>query len=116
MVDHKQITKSISLESYGIQNATVNYQWTARQLHDETIRKGLGVEASNGALAINTGEFTGRSPQDRFIVKDDITTDRVWWGDINKPFDAEHIRMIVRKAVNQIALTNENRFDSINIF
>ena len=89
MVDHKQITKSISLESYGIQNATVNYQWTARQLHDETIRKGLGVEASNGALAINTGEFTGRSPQDRFIVKDDITADRVWWGDINKPFDAD---------------------------
>jgi phosphoenolpyruvate carboxykinase (ATP) len=40
-------------------------------------------------LAINTGEFTGRSPKDRFIVKDDITKDKVWWGDINIPFSSD---------------------------
>ncbi len=38
-------------------------------------------------MAINTGEFTGRSPQDRFIVKDDITAEKIWWGDINIPFE-----------------------------
>ncbi len=54
-----------------------------------TIEKGQGVEASSGALAVNTGEFTGRSPKDRFIVKDSITKDKVWWGDINIPFDPE---------------------------
>ena len=67
MVDKSTTTKSISLEQYGIQNATVNYQWTPDQLHAETIAKGMGEEASSGALAVSTGEFTGRSPQDRFL-------------------------------------------------
>ncbi|MGB1574104.1 MAG: aldehyde dehydrogenase family protein, partial [Flavobacteriales bacterium] len=41
-------------------------------------------------LAIDTGRFTGRSPQDRFIVQDNITTDEVWWGDINQPISTDH--------------------------
>ncbi|MBX2826836.1 MAG: phosphoenolpyruvate carboxykinase (ATP) [Flavobacteriaceae bacterium] len=89
MVDNSQTTKTISLESYGINPSKVNYQLTSEQLHAETLQKGQGKEASSGAIAINTGEFTGRSPQDRFIVKDDITQDRIWWGDINIPFDPE---------------------------
>ena len=89
MVDRNTTTKSISLEQYGIKNATVNYQWTPDQLHDATIAKGMGEESSSGALAVSTGEFTGRSPQDRFLVRDSITEDRIWWGDINIPFDAD---------------------------
>ena len=97
MPDHTTSTKSIALDQYGITDATVNYQWTPRQLHDETIRKGLGRESSTGALAINTGKFTGRSPQDRFIVKDDITRDRIWWGEINKPFDPDKFQQLYEK-------------------
>ena len=89
MGDNSLSTKSISLTSYGIKNATVHYQLTPDQLHDITIAKGMGREAANGALAVNTGEFTGRSPMDRFIVKDDITKDKVWWGPINIPFDPD---------------------------
>ncbi len=59
------------------------------ELIEETIIQGMGVLTSTGALAIDTGEFTGRSPQDRFIVKDSITEDTVWWGDINIPFKAD---------------------------
>ena len=55
-------------------------------MHAITLQSGQGVENSTGALAINTGEFTGRSPQDRFIVKDSITEDQVWWGNVNIPF------------------------------
>ena len=89
MIDHNQISKSISLENYGITDARVKYQLSSEKLHSETLRKGQGTEADSGALAVNTGEFTGRSPQDRFIVKDDITRDRVWWGKINIPFDPD---------------------------
>ncbi|GAB5398752.1 MAG: phosphoenolpyruvate carboxykinase (ATP) [Aureisphaera sp.] len=89
MVDNSQTTKTISLTSYGINASKVHYQLTSKQLHAETLAKGQGKEASSGAIAVNTGEFTGRSPQDRFIVKDDITKDRIWWGDINIPFDPE---------------------------
>jgi phosphoenolpyruvate carboxykinase (ATP) len=89
MIDNKQTSKSISLSKYGITDARVKYQLSAEELHKATLEKGMGREADTGALAINTGEFTGRSPDDRFIVKDEITKDRIWWGNINKPFDAD---------------------------
>ncbi len=89
MVDNGQVTKTISLESYGIKNAKVRYQLSSEELHSETIEKGQGKESSTGALAVDTGEFTGRSPKDRFIVRDEITQDRIWWGNINIPFETE---------------------------
>ena len=66
-------TKSISLNSLGINSSTVHYQLSSNELHSITLKKNQGKESSLGAIAINTGEFTGRSPMDRFIVKDDIT-------------------------------------------
>lgn len=90
-------TKTISLENLGIKNANVRYQLTPDELHDITIEKGQGVESSTGALAINTGEFTGRSPQDRFIVRDSITEDKVWWGNVNIPFDSAKFDALYNK-------------------
>ena len=69
MVDYTQDSKTISLEHYGIKNAKIQYQLSPNQLHDITIAKGQGVETSTGALAINTGEFTGRSPQGSIYCK-----------------------------------------------
>ena len=91
--------KTLSVDKYGIKNANVRYQLSADELHQETLDKKLGVEASSGAIAINTGEFTGRSPKDRFIVKDDITKDRVWWGNINIPFEPEKFDKLYEKVV-----------------
>ena len=92
-------TKTISVENYGIKNAKVRYQLSADELHAETLSKGLGKEASSGALAVNTGKFTGRSPQDRFIVEDEITKDRVWWGKVNIPFDSKKFDALYDKVV-----------------
>ena len=95
--------KMISLEQYGIKNATINYNLSSDELHDLTINKGQGVEAASGALAINTGEFTGRSPKDRFIVKDAKTTDEIWWGDINIPFDGDKFQKLYDKVVDYLS-------------
>lgn len=103
MENSTSATKTISLESYGITNATVRYQLTPDELHEETISKGQGVEASSGALAVNTGEFTGRSPQDRFIVKDAITEDKVWWGNINIPFESDKFDALYKKVTNYLS-------------
>ncbi len=103
MVDNTHTTKSISLQEYGIIDAKVNYQLSPEQLHNSTISKGQGVEASSGALAVNTGEFTGRSPKDRFIVKDDVTKDRVWWGNINIPFDSDKFESLYNKVVDYLS-------------
>ena len=89
MAASNQTTNTISIDQYGIKNAKVNYQLSAKQLHQQSLQKGQAKQADNGALAVNTGEFTGRSPLDRFIVKDAVTQDKVWWGDINIPFDAD---------------------------
>lgn len=103
MVENTKSAKSISLEKYGIENAKIQYQLSPNKLHEITIEKGLGKEASNGALAVNTGEFTGRSPQDRFIVKDDITADKVWWGKVNIPFDPEKFDKLYDKVVDYLS-------------
>ena len=78
------------------------YQLSPIKLHGITLEKGLGKEASSGALAINTGEFTGRSPMDRFIVKDNITTEKIWWGDINIPFDPDAFDKLYEKVLNYL--------------
>ncbi|WP_034062617.1 phosphoenolpyruvate carboxykinase (ATP) [Lacinutrix jangbogonensis] len=103
MVNHTKSTKTISLEKYGIKNANVQYQLSPQELQETTIEKGQGVKSSSGALAVNTGEFTGRSPMDRFIVKDDITEDRVWWGNINIPFDPDKFDKLYDKVVDYLS-------------
>ena len=99
MVDHTPSTKTISLESYGIKNAKINYQLSSDQLHAKAIELEQGVESSSGAIAVNTGKFTGRSPLDRFIVKDEITKEKVWWGDINIAFDSDKFQKLYDKVV-----------------
>lgn len=96
-------TKSISLNSLGIKNATIRYQLTSNELHEETLKKEQGVASSLGAIAVNTGEFTGRSPMDRFIVKDDITKDEVWWSKINLPFEEEKFDKLYDKVVDYLS-------------
>ena len=103
MENYGLFTKTISLESMGIKNANVKYQLTPDELHDITLEKGQGVESSTGALAINTGEFTGRSPQDRFIVKDSVTEDKVWWGNVNIPFDTDKFEALYNKVTEYLS-------------
>ncbi|OIQ21835.1 MAG: phosphoenolpyruvate carboxykinase (ATP) [Flavobacterium sp. MedPE-SWcel] len=103
MENYGLFTKSISLESMGIKNANVKYQLSSDELHDIAIEKGQGVESSTGALSVNTGKFTGRSPKDRFIVKDSITEDKVWWGDINIPFDSDKFDALYNKVTEYLS-------------
>jgi phosphoenolpyruvate carboxykinase (ATP) len=103
MVNHTQNKKTVNLDQYGIKNATIRYQLSADELHNITLENKLGKESSTGALAINTGEFTGRSPMDRFIVKDEITKDRVWWGNINLEFDADKFQSLYEKVTTYLS-------------
>lgn len=102
MENLRQVTKTISLKALGITSKSVHYQCSPEQLHAKTIVLKQGVQVSSGALAINTGEFTGRSPKDRFIVKDAITEDKIWWGDINIPFSSEAFDKLYKKVINYL--------------
>lgn len=59
------------------------------ELMEDAIINGQGILTDTGAIAIETGEFTGRSPKDRFVVCDEKTENAVWWGDINIKFSPE---------------------------
>lgn len=78
-----------TLEDLGIKNATVNWNISPADLAKKSLELNMATENSTGAINVKTGKFTGRSPKDRFIVKDAITEDAVWWGDINIPFSSE---------------------------
>ncbi len=101
----EKIAKTVdrTLENYGIKNATTHWNLSPETLTKITVEKGLGKLANTGALAINTGEFTGRSPKDRFIVKDSITEDKIWWGDINIPFDSNKFEKLYNKVINYLS-------------
>jgi phosphoenolpyruvate carboxykinase (ATP) len=77
-----------SLSDLGIQT-TKNIFWnlSPSELIEHALTNKEGLLTDTGALMADTGAFTGRSPKDRFIVKDSKTRDSVWWGDINIPFD-----------------------------
>ena len=96
-------TRLFSLENIGIKNANIHYQLTPGQLHDLTLQRREGIATSTGALAINTGKFSGRSPQDRFIVKDSITENEVWWSDINIPFEAAKFDALYTKLTDYLS-------------
>ncbi len=93
---------TISLKKYGITHSNFHYQETPEQLQKATLEMDMGVETTNGTLAVNTGEFTGRSPMDRFIVKDDVTKDKVWWGNINIPFEKEKFDSLYAKVIDYL--------------
>jgi len=73
---------------------------TPDQLIEHAVANKEGQLTDTGALAADTGEFTGRSPKDKFVVEDDITRDTVWWGDINQPIAPEKFDSLLEKVIN----------------
>lgn len=84
------MTISQDLHAYGISNATeILHNPSYDVLFNETTLDSLsgyekGIVTECGAVAVNTGEFTGRSPKDKYIVKDAVTENTVWWSDQGK--------------------------------
>ena len=102
------LENSIDLSAYGITNVDeIIYNPSYELLFNEETKAGLngfekGVETENGAVNVHTGIFTGRSPKDKYIVRDDVTRDTVWWADQgkndNKPMTQEtwdHLKGLV---------------------
>ncbi len=67
--------------------ATQHLNFTSEQLVNMALERNEGVLADNGALSVKTGSRTGRSPKDRFIVKEASTESEIEWGNVNRPFD-----------------------------
>lgn len=95
--------QNASLEVLGIKNAKAFWNLSPEKLAEISLEQGIASKVDSGALNVLTGEFTGRSPKDRFIVKDDITKDSVWWGDVNIPISSEKFDALYKRVVNYLS-------------
>ncbi len=88
------------LEGHGIRNvARVYWNLSVPALYEEAVRRREGLMAADGPLVCRTGQHTGRSPNDKFIVREPTSEDKVWWSKVNRPlepqfFEALHRRML----------------------
>ena len=79
------------LEQHGIRNINSAY-WNlgTSQLLEQAVQRREGSFAANGAFVVRTGQFTGRSPKDKFVVRDEITESTIQWGAVNQPISEAH--------------------------
>lgn len=93
-------SKVFGLAETGVKDAsTVYWNLPVPELVEQTLARGEGVLADNGSLCVQTGEFTGRSPKDKFAVKDSNTENDVWWGEVNNPFSREDFEKLKTKVL-----------------
>ena len=59
------------------------------ELYEDAVRAGDGIIAAAGPLVVRTGRHTGRSPKDKFVVREPATESRVWWGEVNQPIEED---------------------------
>jgi phosphoenolpyruvate carboxykinase (ATP) len=95
--------KQLDLRYLNLTAKAVKYQLSVKALVDEALKNGEGTLADSGALAVDTGKFTGRSPKDRFIVCDEVTENTVWWGDINIKFSPAQFDQLFQKITTYLS-------------
>jgi phosphoenolpyruvate carboxykinase (ATP) len=92
--------QATGLEGHGIRNvARVHWNLSVPSLYEEAISRREAHMAADGPLVCRTGQHTGRSPNDKFIVREPSSEDKVWWSKVNRAiesrrFDALHERML----------------------
>jgi len=107
------MTSSPDLSAYGIENtAEIIYNPSYDLLYAEETADGLagfevGYRTESGAISVDTGDFTGRSPKDKYLVRDDTTRDNIWWSDQgendNHPIDTATWTNLRQLVTNQLS-------------
>jgi phosphoenolpyruvate carboxykinase (ATP) len=86
------------LEAYGIRNIdTAHWNLGASALVEHAVQRREGHLSANGALVVRTGQYTGRSPKDKFLVRDELTEKNVQWGPVNQPVTEAQFNRIYSK-------------------
>ena len=89
------------------ESVNIHYHLNPDELVEQALERNQGVLNDTGALCINTGEFTGRSPLDKFIVKDAITADTVHWNNFNIPIEEKYFLQLRTKLLNHLNTKDE---------
>ncbi len=93
----------IGLETLGLNNLKNEY-WNlpTPALYEEALKRNEGILAHQGPLVVRTGQFTGRSPNDKFVVEEPTSKDKIWWGKVNRPYDSERFDEIEKRMASYL--------------
>ena len=95
------------LAVHGIETeGTVYWNPSTSQLYTHALERHEGRIAEGGPLAVDTGKHTGRSPKDKFVVREPGSEDRIWWGDVNADISEEHFEGLREKVVAHLGDAN----------
>ena len=82
---------------------SVRTNLSSAELYEYAIRAGEGIVAADGPLVVRTGKHTGRSPKDKFIVREPSSEAKVWWGEVNQPISEENYDRLRARLVEYVA-------------
>ena len=99
--DTRELHGPVPVENHGIRTtARVHYNLAVPALVKHALQRDEAVLAQGGALVVDTGVHTGRSPKDKFVVREPASEARIWWGEVNKPLSEESFERLRGKVTS----------------
>ncbi len=93
----------IGLDTHGLTNLkSIYWNLSTPALYEEALKRDEGIMAHLGPLVVRTGQFTGRSPNDKFVVDEPSSHDNIWWGKVNRPFSEENFDELHRRMASYL--------------
>ncbi|HXU34743.1 MAG TPA: phosphoenolpyruvate carboxykinase (ATP) [Thermoanaerobaculia bacterium] len=104
MLSEGPFVSRFGLDRHGLDRARAAY-WnlSPAALCEQAVRRDEAYLAAGGPLLCDTGVYTGRSPEDKFVVKNAASEADIWWGNVNKPFDPEKFEGLYERAREHVA-------------
>ncbi len=94
----------VGLEAQGLDHNLKNVYWNlpTPALYEEALKRNEGILSHLGPLVVRTGQFTGRSPNDKFVVDEPSSRDHIWWGKVNRPIEADRFDELHRRMTSYL--------------
>ena len=99
-----EVDRGLGLEREGIETSRVKWNLSPAALYEEALRRDEGVLAAHGPLACRTGQHTGRSPNDKYLVREPSSESHIAWGAINRPMEPPHFEILHRDIQSELML------------
>jgi phosphoenolpyruvate carboxykinase (ATP) len=97
-----EVDRGVGLAREGIETDRVKWNLSDAALYEEAVRRQEGVLAAHGPLACRTGQHTGRSPNDKFVVRESSSEAQIAWGKVNQPMDVAHWDVLHRDVLDSL--------------
>src|SRR3954468_23092045 len=98
-----EVDRARGLDREGIQTDRVRWNLSTAVLYEEVVRRQEGLIAAEGPIVCRTGQHTGRSPNDKFVVREPSSESLIDWGKVNRAMDPAHFDVLHRDLVGSLA-------------